>query len=263
MVTTRFQALGYREAPAWGGIPKREYGVCPSLRGLEVDFSTIFHQYGDPPATIEASFSNGAKVRIYIGGEDQVHAVIFDDQGAPIKSKSAAARVDLPAVEILPQIGPLDAEDVVLSEDYVRRTESSALFTKHFRNQLRVYANRVKVFKAIVEETWPTVQVRELRCARPVPGEPLSLIVRNDDFVAEVASMGHGLQMWLQTMWFVARVGPLASLVLDEPDVYMHPDLQRRLVRYLRRKHHQVIIATHSVEMMSEVDRRSTRRTSL
>ena len=66
--------------------------------------------------------------------------------------------------------------------------------------------------------------------------------------------MGHGLQMWLQTMWFLARVQGAACVILDEPDVYMHPDLQRRLIRYLKRRHEQVIVATHSVEMMADVE---------
>lgn len=68
--------------------------------------------------------------------------------------------------------------------------------------------------------------------------------------MAEVALMGHGLQMWLQTMWFLCRSSPTATVVLDEPDVYMHPDLQRRLVRLVRGRYPQIIIATHSVEIV-------------
>jgi len=55
-------------------------------------------------------------------------------------------------------------------------------------------------------------------------------------------------------MWFLARVNPHATVILDEPDVYMHPDLQRRLMRYLRRRDSQVVVTTHSVEIMSEVE---------
>ena len=225
----------------------------PSLKGLEINFTALFHRYGEPPAVIDATFDNETSVRIYVGGEDQVHAVVFDDRGHAVKTKAAALRLDLPVVEILPQIGPLDTAEVILNEDYVRRTDSSRLFSKHFRNQLRYFPDRVPLFKEIVEETWPGVQVRELRSPRSLPGEPLSLMVRNEDFVAEVASMGHGLQMWLQTMWFLAKVQGVSCVILDEPDVYMHPDLQRRLIGYLMRRHEQVIVATHSVEMMSEV----------
>jgi hypothetical protein len=44
--------------------------------------------------------------------------------------------------------------------------------------------------------------------------------------------------------------------MLDEPDVYMHPDLQRRLIRFLKEKFPQTILTTHSVEMLAEVDPR-------
>jgi hypothetical protein len=55
-------------------------------------------------------------------------------------------------------------------------------------------------------------------------------------------------------MWFLARAADDGTIVLDEPDVYMHPDLQRRLVRFLLARNQQVIVATHSIEMMAEVE---------
>jgi hypothetical protein len=136
----------------------------------------------------------------------------------------------------------------------VRRTLSSGLFSRHFRNQLRIFSDRLPAFKRIIEQTWPGLQLGELTAPRWLPGEQLSLIIRDEDFAAEVAAMGHGLQMWLQTMWFLARIQKASSVILDEPDVYMHPDLQRRLLKYLRKRHEQVIVATHSVEMMSEAE---------
>jgi len=66
--------------------------------------------------------------------------------------------------------------------------------------------------------------------------------------------MGHGLQMWLQTTWFLSRTPADSTVVLDEPDVYMHPDLQRKLFRLTRSRFRQCIVATHSVEIMAEAD---------
>jgi hypothetical protein len=77
-------------------------------------------------------------------------------------------------------------------------------------------------------------------------------MVRDGDFVAEIGWMGHGLQMWLQTIWFVTRAETCDTLVLDEPDVYLHPDLQRKLIRYIRRKTNQFLVATHSTEILAE-----------
>jgi hypothetical protein len=60
--------------------------------------------------------------------------------------------------------------------------------------------------------------------------------------------------MWLQTMWFITRSRGAGTLILDEPDVYMHPDLQRRLIRFIRNQAPQVIVTTHSVEIIAEVE---------
>ena len=56
-----------------------------------------------------------------------------------------------------------------------------------------------------------------------------------------------------QIMWFLARAEEHGTVILDEPDVYMHADLQRRLLRLVKDRYTQTIIATHSVEIMSEV----------
>jgi predicted ATPase len=254
LVTTRLRGLGFHEGPEWGGITRREVGVRPSLKGLEINFSSFFHRYGDPPALIEASFENHPALRIYVGGEDRVHAVVLDPKGQPVRGKATAVKLGLPMVEILPQVAPLEPNEVVLNDEYVRRAASSNLASRHFRNQLRIYPDHFERLSRLVEETWPGLRIVELRDGRGYPGDELALTVQDRDFVAEAATMGHGLQMWLQTMWFLARVGSDACVILDEPDVYMHADLQRRLVRHLKAGHQQVVIATHSVEMMSEVE---------
>jgi energy-coupling factor transporter ATP-binding protein EcfA2 len=55
-------------------------------------------------------------------------------------------------------------------------------------------------------------------------------------------------------MWFLARINKTDIIVLDEPDVFLHADLQRKLIRILKEQEQQSIIATHSIEMMAEVE---------
>ena len=79
-------------------------------------------------------------------------------------------------------------------------------------------------------------------------------MVRDGAFVAEVGWVGSGLQAWLQTCWFLARCARHSVVVLDEPDVFLHPDLQRRLFRLVEGYFDQVLIATHSTEVLAEVN---------
>jgi energy-coupling factor transporter ATP-binding protein EcfA2 len=252
VVTSRYEALSYRPVPSWLDIPLRYRGVCPSLDGLEINLKSIFHGYGNPPAIITASFDDGSQVTIYIGPKGAIHAVLLAANGDPITSKSQALGIRIPPVSILPQVGPLAREEKLLQPDYVRRAMSSVLAPLHFRNQLCVLREAFSRFKRLAQASWPGLEVREMGgCAGEQ--DELSLLIRDGDFAAEVGWMGHGLQMWLQVIWFLTRVEDGHSIILDEPDVYMHADLQRRLIRLIKARYHQVIVATHSVEILSEV----------
>ncbi len=124
----------------------------------------------------------------------------------------------------------------------------------HFRNQLYLLKDHFETFRASAERTWPGLRIRSLETIGHIP-DPIFLFLYVEDrhFTAEIAWMGHGLQMWLQMIWFLSRAQAHETVILDEPDVYMHADLQRRLVRFVRDRHQQVIIATHSSEIMAEV----------
>lgn len=259
MVVNRYKSSIYKDPPVWTGLHRAYRGIAPSLRGTEINLTSVFHRYGEPPAIITARFRTGHEVRIYIGDEGQLHGVILDPEGVPATTKGAAARFDVPTMSILPQVGPLLKEEVVLSPEYVRGAMSSSLAPHHFRNQINIlYRDAYREFKSLAETSWEGLRVLELQGRGEIPGEHLSLIVKDGDFAAEVGWMGHGLQMWLQIMWFLARTGPETStVILDEPDVYMHPDLQRKLIRLLKRRYPQTLVATHSIEIMAEVPPRN------
>lgn len=254
VVENRYQALNFNNVPDWLDIPRRNRGVRPSLEGLEINLDSLFHRYGNPPAQITAAFESGERIEIYIGSRGDVFGVIFDPRGNPITTKGQARQISLPDVSTLPQVAPLAREEVVLRPDYVRRAVSSVLAPLHFRNQLNLFYAAFVEFRRLAESSWHGLRIVELRGHGGLPETPLALLLRDGAFVAEAAWMGHGLQMWLQTMWFLARTGANHSIILDEPDVYMHADLQRKLIRMVRGRYRQAVIATHSVEMMAEVE---------
>jgi hypothetical protein len=251
----RYPNLRFGQVPDWLDIPFVERGMHADLGGLSLSWDNLFHLYNPPPAIVTANFDNGTSLTIYLGPDEAVHAVVKDAEGRVVKTKHDARRVPLPLVSVLPQVAPLERNEVILGDDYVRRNQSSYLSSSHFRNQLRISSDEdYDRFLDLVEESWTGIRIEEFQSGRYYSSAPLSLMVRDGDFVAEVSWMGHGLQMWLQTMWFVARTPSEASIILDEPDVYMHPDLQQRLIRFLRGRFRQIIIATHSTEILSQVE---------
>ena len=66
--------------------------------------------------------------------------------------------------------------------------------------------------------------------------------------------MGFGFQVWCQLLTHVSRAGPDDILVVDEPETYLHPLVQRRLLAILRSTGAQVILATHSAPIVMDAD---------
>lgn len=241
------------QAPKWVNLPRFRVGIAPRISQLGINLSAVFHRYANPPATITATFAGGTVVTVYVGREETIFATVNAD-GDWVTTGPQFVRLKIPWIGVLPQIGPLLAEEHRLTDDRIAAYLNSRLSSRHFRNQLVRMGEAFDEFKRLAEETWHGLRVDPIQESATKEGVLLSLPVRDGDFVAEVGWMGHGLQMWLQTIWFLSRTSPECSVVLDEPDVYMHPDLQRRLYRLARSRFAQCIIATHSVEIMAESD---------
>jgi len=253
LISDRYWTSHSSDVPNWLDIPRVQRGISPSLRGYEFNFETAFHGYSHPPASMRASFDDGSKVTAYIGPGNQVYGTVLDEKNQPIPRRPAN-QGSLLNICILPQIGPLLREEELLDRDYVRRSMSTALASLHFRNELLLERDLFAEFSELASNTWPGLKVDRPELTRRDGKQYVNLLVRDGGFTAEAAWMGHGLQMWLQVMWFLARSSHDSTVVLDEPDVYMHPDLQRKVVRLVSQRYAQTIIATHSVEIISEVD---------
>lgn len=254
----RFHNPVAQQAPRWLDDHAPGSGQRLNLGRLGIMSATLFHRYGDPPAIIEAGFKDRSRLLLYIGDEGEAHSVFFNDQGRAVRARRDIGGIDLPRINILPQITPLEREERPLDSEYVRQHLDSSLASRHFRNQLVCLRDEhFEDFRTLVENTWPGVRIESLDIAQGEQGQTIRLMVRDGNFVAEAGWMGHGLQMWLQTLWFVVRTSCGGTIVLDEPDVYMHPDLQRRLVRMLRAQGAELLIATHSTEILAEVDAES------
>ena len=65
---------------------------------------------------------------------------------------------------------------------------------------------------------------------------------------------GLGFQIWCQLLTHISRCSESNVLIVDEPEVYLHPEVQRQLLGVLRGVRPDIVLATHSVEILSEAD---------
>jgi hypothetical protein len=247
------RSSNFEVLPSWLDLPRFRKGITVGISQLGLDLRAVFHRYGRPPAIIKATFEGGAQVDIFVGPDEKVFAT-FERRNDSIVSSGGFSSLNLTPISVLPQIGPLKRLENNLTDERVRNYLNSHLSSRHFRNQILRMDTEFRAFKVLAEETWSGLRIDPLRSELVDNGTQLLLDIRDGDFVGEVALMGHGLQMWLQTIWFLSRTPANHIVVLDEPDVYMHPDLQRKLFRLTSSRFSQTVIASHSVEIMSEAD---------
>ena len=69
-----------------------------------------------------------------------------------------------------------------------------------------------------------------------------------DRMTRELYWAGFGFQIWCQLLTHLCRAQDSSLVVIDEPEVYLHPDVQRQLIGILRELGPDVLLATHSTE---------------
>jgi len=251
---SKYEKANYIHPDPKYAIPLINRGFRLTVNEKEINLKYVFYRLGDAPAILKAYFSNDASIEINIYSQSEIFAMVFNENDKLVRNRKEAAECKISKLYVLPPILPLLEEESILQSDYVKDNINSYLSYRHFRNQIYLFKDEhYSEFKRLSSDTWPRLTIQDLKVRDGNDGRQLQLLVRDNDFVGEIGWMGHGLQMWLQTMWFLVRHSKDSVIILDEPDVYMHADLQRRIVRLMKCYCDQTIIATHSVEIMSEV----------
>lgn len=256
LAQTRYRTLQYEGPPSWlDGVGLKEPGVTPSIERFDLSPEGLFYRYSEPPARIGARFRNGTRLDVYVGPGFQLFVTVHKSKIRPVYSRTEALNTHVPDMAVMPQLTlPLDRERLLTAKT-VREGMGFHLASHHFRNEiLLLKENYYDDFRKLAELTWPGLQIQRLEQSGSASEPVLSLTVRDGPFVAELAWMGSGLKMWIQIMWFLAWARPKRVIVLDEPDIHMHPDLQRKLAHLTSSMKAQTILTTHSVELLSEID---------
>lgn len=164
-----------------------------------------------------------------------------------------------PSLGVVPILGPVDQTEALLNPEYVSRNYSSRLSSRHFRNQLWLLQQNSELpnFWNFAQPWLPELGFDELNHYSVDKAEALSLHLteQGSRVPKEISWIGDGMQIWLQILFHAYRLRDRRTIVLDEPDVYLHSDLQRRLVRFLESLDLQSILATHSPEIVAEAPR--------
>jgi predicted ATPase len=216
---------------------------------IGISTENIHTDYADTDSTVTFRLSNGNKLIIMFPKKGD-GALIPEARNRRIASpKTFKAEFPISVAEI-PVLGPLEHEEAVVQPATVQRNLTTHLASRHFRNFWFYYPEGFLEFAELVKETWPGMEIE----APEQEGEKMLMFCRENRMTRELFWSGFGFQIWCQILTHLARAKNDTLLIVDEPEVYLHPDVQRQLLGILRLLGPRVLLATHSTEIMSEAD---------
>ncbi|QQO37375.1 AAA family ATPase [Bradyrhizobium diazoefficiens] len=86
-------------------------------------------------------------------------------------------------------------------------------------------------------------------------GKPrLHMFCPEERIPREIFWAGFGFQVWCQMLTHIIQSRDTALFLIDEPDIYLHSELQRQLIGLLRDMGPDILLATHSTEIITEAE---------
>lgn len=222
----------------------------------------VHYEFRHEEARVELQTDSEAILTIVWPPDDEAY-FYFDMKQGMNATRRAQIVEHSPRIGIVPGLTPIDNREEVLTEKYVNEALGSRLTSRHFRNHLHHLKQSDQVtHDAAVEflcENTPEVSNISVKSRVSSTGLELDLffLEATGHSERELYWTGDGMQIWLQVLFHMFRQRSEETLVLDEPDVFLHPDLQRRLVTVMEELGPQIIVATHAPEVIAEASRES------
>lgn len=221
----------------------------------------IRHDFRPTESRIELRLTSGARMAVVWGTVDTEYDesaagtfFVFPPQDSKLTPRLTAQTL-VPDIGVVPSITPLDDHEAYVVDETVKRNSSSRRASRYFRNTLnRLEPSDWESLTTFIYSRTPEIGALELRRSIGDDVDEFDLFFSEprSRHEREIAWAGDGLQIWLQDLYHVWRLRDKDVLLLDEPDVFLHPDLQRRLARTLFESSQQLVLATHSSEVLAE-----------
>ena len=230
-----------------GGSRLIAYRISPKV--LPISSENVQTNYGAGESTVTFRLSNGSRLELYFDSEEG--CVLVPHVKDKVITTAATFKSNFPLdLVVVPVLGAVEHREELVEEETVNAWIATHRASRHFRSYWYRNAESFQAFAEIVARTWPGMRLKAPEL--DVMSRQLSMFVAEDRIDRELYWVGFGFQIWCQLLTHLMRSAPDSLVVVDEPEIYLHPDLQRKLLWVLRDFGCDVLMATHSTEILAE-----------
>jgi predicted ATPase len=227
-------------------------GYRISEEALPISVENVHTDYDNTDSRVTFRISNRNSLELFFP-RDGGCVLLADTSGKRVRTPSDFRREFPISIGVVPVLGPVEHDEELLSEDTVRRSLGTHRASRHFRNYWYYYPSDFPDFAQLVQQTWPGMTIEPPQRLDSLSPK-LTMFAEENRMSRELFWSGFGFQVWCQLLTHISRAANDSILVIDEPEIYLHPDVQRQLLGILRDTGPDVVLATHSSEIMGEAD---------
>lgn len=243
-----------RRATRVVGPGGRTEGHIIDLAPISVAEENIFFDYDDSaPASVRFRLTNGHELTLYFP-EQGACILIPDAQGSPIDTPTNFKQQFNCPIGFVPILGPVEHNEQLYERDAARQALYSYRAARNFRNIWHHYPQEFGAFRTVLRETWPGMDIERPTIDFSYDRPRLHMFCPEDRIPRELFWAGFGFQVWCQMLTHVIQSKEASIFLIDEPDIYLHSELQRQLLGILRNLGPDILLATHSTEIVSEAE---------
>ncbi len=208
----------------------------------------LIYNYNDNIAELSASFHDRLSIVVFI---DPTEEIIYCDYDGVIPK-------DVENIfGFIPYLGMLaPREELIQNTSHLKASLNTSLAPHHLRNHLVQFIdqNQYKMIQEIISNTWDSIELLDHRVDF-LDSNRIDCFYKENKYEREISWAGQGLQVWFQIITHLVRLLNTQILILDEPEINLHPEKQNDLISVIRQYYNgSIIIATHSMELMNNVN---------
>lgn len=179
---------------------------------------------------------------------------LYFDMNTKLPTTSGLFRSEFPIdIAIVPTLSPFEVDEELLPLEYINRWIGSRRSSRMFRSFWFHNKEMFSEFIELVETTWSGLSIKIPERKNTFSKELCMFCVENQ-ISREISWAGFGFQIWLQLLTHIVNAKSADLLVIDEPEIYLHPDLQHKVLKVLKKFVPKIILATRSIEIINSVE---------
>jgi len=224
------------------------------LKQVPVATENVFYNYDDSsPAIIRFRLSDNSFLQVFFPSRGVCY-MNYESDYQIVKSPSEFREKVGINIGFVPILGPVEHEEKLFQKEAARHALLTHTASRNFRNIWYHYKEDFEEFRSLIKSTWPGMDIEEPELAVMQPNTIINMFCPEERIPREIFWAGFGFQVWCQMLTYIIKNKNSTIFLIDEPDIYLHSDLQRQLLGILKNLGPDIIIATHSTELITEAE---------